>query len=405
MDYTGFLLGIGVIALFCVLGLLVLLLKKQQTVSQAVVPPPESQIKPEALLAGFTANIESLLKATASQVLQSQSQDLLKTAQEVFGKQTELNKKDLESLVKPLNESVLNYKKSLEEVEAKRNKEYGGLDGLIRAVLESNEKLGRETLQLSNALKRPTVRGRWGEIQLRRIVELAGMIQNVDFEEQTSVDSEEGRLRPDMIVRLPGDRRIVVDSKATLGAYLDSEGAADETTRKAHLVRHAQSVKARVVELSRKNYWEQFKSAPEFVVLFIPGEMFLSAALIEDPGLLEDAFKNRVVIATPSTLMALLRAVSFGWRQEALAENARKIGEEASRLYQALTVWTSHLGTVGGSLERATKAFNASVGSLERTVLPPARRMKELGVSGKDELAEVKPVELSPRLFEEPAAT
>jgi DNA recombination protein RmuC len=296
-----------------------------------------------------------------------------------------------------LADSLTKYKTELTDAEASRNKEYGSLDRLLKTVLESNQQLRGETANLVNALKRPTVRGRWGEIQLKRIVELSGLSAHCDFQEQVSVDSDEGRLRPDMIIHLPNGRDIVVDSKAILAGYLEAESATDDNSRKTALGRHAASLRTRIQELSRKNYWEQFASAPEFVVLFIPGEAFFSAALEHSPDLVEAGFEQRVIIATPTTLMALLRAVAYGWRQEQLAENAKRISEQAARVYQGLAVWTDHLATLGSSLDRASKAYNSAVGSLERTVLPPARRLKDFGVSTKDEIKELNSLETALR--------
>jgi DNA recombination protein RmuC len=400
--------------LLAVIGYLVRLILKNKTPQTTPLNPDELILKiqnqiqnstlenVERMLSTHSKTIETLVKASSADSFQNQSKNLVEMARQEFKKETEFQKKEIESLVKPLSESIQNYKKDLDQVESSRNKEYGSLNQLVKTLVDSNDKLKLETGHLVNALKRPTVRGRWGEVQLKRVVELAGMTPHVDFQEQVSVDSEEGRLRPDMIVNLPANRTIVLDSKAVLAAYFEAEALSNEDQRKNALQRHALSIKTRVQELSRKNYWDQFKNAPEFVVLFIPAEAFLSAALQEMPELLEDAFKQKVVIATPSTLVSLLRAVAYGWRNEQLAENSKRIAEQASKLYQALTVWTSHLNQVGAGLDKAVKSFNASVGSLERTVLPPARKMKELGLSTKDDLGEVKEIETSTRELPSP---
>jgi DNA recombination protein RmuC len=402
---------VGVMLLLTLIGFVVWLSLRKGDQKQTAIPfnPDEMLLKlqnqiqtttldsVEKLLSSHTQNLENLMKASSQEVFQTQSQSFVDVARNEFKKETEFQKKEIESLVKPLSESIAAYKKEIDQIEAGRNKEYGGLNQLIKTLVESNDKLKSETSHLVNALKRPTVRGRWGEIQLRRVVELAGMTNHVDFEEQNSVDGDDGKLRPDMVVKLPGQRTIVIDSKAVLAAYFDAEALANDDLRKAALTRHAISIKTRVTELSRKNYWEQFKNAPEFVVLFIPAEAFLSAALNEMPEILEEAFKQKVVIATPSTLVSLLRAVAYGWRNEALAENSKRIAEHATRLYQALSVWTGHLNQVGVSLDRAVKSYNASMGSLERTVLPPARRMRELGITTKDDIAEIKTVETTTR--------
>lgn len=337
--------------------------------------------------------LEQTFKSVAGDVLQNANRsflDLAKTqlAQEAQTHQSQMDlaKKEVEFLVKPLAESLQIYKKEINEMESKRSKDQGSLDGAMRMILETNQKLRDETQQLVNALKRPTVRGRWGEVQLKRIVELAGLSRHCDFSEQVSVNTEDGRLRPDMVIRLPNGRDIVVDSKAVLEGYLEAESLRDDVQRKVALQKHAQALKTRITELSKKSYWDQFKNTPEFVVLFIPGEAFFSAALEEMPDLVEYGFSQKVVLATPTTLMALLRAVAFGWRQEQLAENAKKISEQASRLYQGLSSWMSHLQDVGTHVGRAAKSYNNAVGSLERTVAPPIRRLKDLGVSAKDEV-------------------
>lgn len=306
-------------------------------------------------------------------------------------------RKEVELLVKPLAETLKRYQDGLSVAEQNRSKEYGSLDRMMKILAESNEALKKETSQLSHALKRPTVRGRWGEIQLRRVVELSGMSAHCDFSEQTSVNTEDGRQRPDMIINLPNKRKIVLDSKAVMDAYLDAEAATDDEVHKQALRRHATGIRTRIQELSRRSYWDQFKESPEFVILFIPGEAFFSAALQVDPELVEYGFHQKVVLATPTNLMALLKAVEYGWRQEQVAENARKISEEASRIYQALATWSSHLGNLGSSLDRSVKAYNASVGSLERTVMPPVRRLKELGVSSKDQITEPTSIETAAR--------
>jgi DNA recombination protein RmuC len=341
--------------------------------------------------------LEIRLKDLSEKLIAQSSSALGQVARSELSRESEVQKTEIKGLVAPLAEALEKFKGERGDTESKRQKEYGNLDRFLKSMVESNEKLKTETHNLVNALKRPTVRGRWGEIQLRRVVELSGMSEHVDFQEQASSTSDDGRLRPDLIVKLPGGRQIIVDSKAVLQSYLEAEEAQNESDRKLALTRHALALKTRIQELSRKNYWDQFSKAPEFVVLFIPGEAFFSAALQESPDLIENGFDQKVILATPTTLMALLRAVAFGWRQESLADNARLIADSASKLYQALGVWTGHLADVEQGLERATKAFNNAVGSLERNVLPSARKMKELGVSSKTELTELKGVETSLR--------
>ena len=355
------------------------------------------------------SEMENAFKGLAGDVLKSANTSFLELAKTQLNhesqtqkSQLELAKKEVEHLVKPLAETLMTYKKELSDAETKRSREYGSLDQAMKMILESNLQLKSETTNLVHALKRPTVRGRWGEVQLKRIVELSGLSQHCDFCEQVSVDTEDGRLRPDMIVSLPSGREIIVDAKAVLDGYLDAEAATDDRVRKIALTRHAAAVKTRITELSRKNYWDQFKAAPEFVVLFVPGEAFFSAALEESPDLVEYGFSQKVVLATPTTLMALLRAVAYGWRQEQLADNAKKISEQATKIYQGLATWTSHLSDVGQNLNRSVKSYNNAVGSLERTVMPPVRRLKELGVQSKDELSQTELIELTVRELELP---
>jgi DNA recombination protein RmuC len=352
--------------------------------------------------------MEIQFRNLAEESLKRNREDFLNLASSQFEKEQERAKnqlsgikqeaqKEVELLVKPLADTLKRYQEGLNAAEENRSKEYGSLDRMMKVLAESNEALKKETTHLSHALKRPTVRGRWGEIQLRRVVELSGMSAHCDFTEQTSVTTEDGRQRPDMIINLPNKRKIVLDSKAVMDAYLDAEAAVDDELRKTCLRRHATGIRTRILELSRKSYWDQFPESPEFVILFIPGEAFFSAALQVDPELVEYGFHQKVVLATPTNLMALLKAVEYGWRQEQVAENARKISNEASRIYQGLATWSSHLGTIGANLDRSVKAYNAAVGSLERTVMPPVRRLKELGVSSKDEITEPSSIESAAR--------
>lgn len=303
----------------------------------------------------------------------------------------------IDALVKPLHDSLARYDEQIRLLEQSRQSAYGGLDQHLKMLAESHQRLQQETGNLVKALRAPTVRGQWGEITLKRVAELAGMVDHCDFAEQTTVGAEEGRLRPDMVVHLPGGRHIIVDAKTVLAAYLDAHEAQEEHQRAEALRRHAAQVRSRMDDLSLKAYWAQFDRAPEFVVLFLPGEQFLGAALDQDTRLMEDGFARGVVLATPATLIALLRAVAYGWRQERLAAHAEEAGKLGKDLYERMAVLADHLNDVGQALGKSVSAYNRAVGSLETRILPAARRFKELGVSSDKEIAALEPAELLPR--------
>jgi DNA recombination protein RmuC len=293
--------------------------------------------------------------------------------------------------------SLQRYDEQLRQLEQSRQAAYGGLDQHLKLLAESQQRLQQETGNLVNALRAPAVRGRWGEITLKSVAELAGMVVHCDFFEQETVLSDDGRFRPDMIVQLPGGRQIIVDAKTVLAGYLDAHDAQDEERRLEGLRRHAAQVRTRVNELSLKAYWNQFEQAPEFVVLFLPGEQFLGAALEQDPHLIEEGFAQGVVLATPTTLMALLRAVAYGWRQERLAAHAEEAGRLGKDLYERMAILAEHVNDVGQSLGKSVVAYNKAVGSLETRILPAARRFKELGVSSEKEIAALEPLEIVAR--------
>lgn len=305
--------------------------------------------------------------------------------------------KAIEQLLKPINEALQNTSKQIHEIEKDRKEAYGSLNTTIAQMNLNQQQLQQETQNLVQALRRPEVRGQWGEMTLRRLAELSGMVAHCDFYEQTHTATETSSIRPDMIVRLPEKREIIVDAKTPLDAYLSAIQAKDDTTRKLELKRHAQIIRGRIKELSRKNYWAEYSQSPEFVVLFIPGEQFLSAALEVDPALLEDSMSQNIILATPTNFIALLRAVSYGWKQQKLAENAEIIRELGETLYKRLATFGNHLGKLGNSLGQSVNHFNSAVGSLERQVLPGARKFTEMGISSKSQITELPPIEQQPR--------
>ena len=295
-----------------------------------------------------------------------------------------LRQQGVDALVAPLRTQLEQVERSLRGLEGDRARQLGELQAQVGQVREGSERLGRETAALVTALRRPQARGQWGELQLRRVVEHAGMLDRCDFDEQVSVRGEDGVLRPDLVVRLPGDRCVVVDAKVTLAAYLEATEAEDERVRAERTHAHARHLRQHVDRLADKAYWRALPSTPEFVVLFVPGEAFLGPALEADPALLEHAYARRVHLATPTTLVTLLRAVAHGWRTESLAEDAQAVLDAGRTVHARLGAVAAHLDKLGRSLTTAVGAYNATVGSLERSLLPSARRMADLGVSESD---------------------
>src|SRR5689334_6823333 len=310
----------------------------------------------------------------------------------------EQRKAQIEGLLKPLQEVLGHYQARLGDIEKSRVESYSMLREQLGTLVETQRTLNVQTSHLVTALRRPQTRGQWGEITLRRLVELAGMSSRCDFCEQGSVDTDEGKQqRPDMVVNLPGERTIVIDCKAALDAFLDAAAATDEDNRRVCLQRHSQQVRSRARELSAKAYWNQFKQSPEYVVMFLPGEAFLYAAVENDGSLIEDCLKNRVIVATPTTLIALLKAIEFGWRQEEVAENAEEIRRHGKDLYDRIATLSSHFAKLGASLDAAISSFNAAVGSYESRVVVTARKISELGARSDKELPEIEPVDKQAR--------
>ncbi|MBO6576004.1 MAG: DNA recombination protein RmuC [Rhodothermales bacterium] len=303
----------------------------------------------------------------------------------------------MQQLVQPLGKSLEAVQQHLSSVEKERTETYASLSEQVRLLGESQVKLQKEASNLVNALRKPAVRGRWGEVQLRRVVELAGMVSYCDFDEQPTVSTADGRLRPDLIVRLPGDRIIVVDAKVPLEAYLEAIEAEDEKTRKAESRRHVSQLREHIRKLGAKAYFDQFDTTPDMVVLFLPGESFYYSALQTDPGLFEYGIDNNVIVATPMTLIALLRAVAYGWRQEQVAENARQISSLGQELYDRICVMAEHFAKVGNGLGTAISNYNRAVGTLESRVLVSARRFRDLGSGSSKQMDAVEPVDAAPR--------
>ncbi|MFQ5515369.1 MAG: DNA recombination protein RmuC [Myxococcota bacterium] len=317
----------------------------------------------------------------------------------------EQRQKAIDALVQPLQKMLEQVGTKLQDIEKERHGQYRALSENLAQSARAQAQLQAETANLVQALRAPSVRGRWGEIQLRRVVELAGMLERCDFSEQATVEAELGRLRPDLIVHLPGGKSVVVDAKAPLEAYLDSLECTDDTARELKLREHARQVRSHIAKLSSKAYWEALPAAPEFVVLFLPGETFFSAALATDPGLIEYGVDRHVLPASPTTLIALLRAVAYGWQQEKLATNAQAISDLGRVLYERLGILAGHFEDVRKSLDRAVESYNRAVGSLESRVLVPARRFRELGVSASEELPHGETIERSTRRFQAPELT
>ena len=348
--------------------------------------------------------LSDTFRALASEALAGNNQGFLSLAEEKFKAlkdetAIELNHRhaSLEALVNPLSETLRMYQHETKALEDKRLREFSTVSEQLKHLATAQSTLQSETSKLVNALRSPHVRGRWGEIALRRTAELAGMSAYCDFHEQPSVTTEGGRLRPDMIVKLPAGREVIVDSKVPLIAFLESLEAHTEESRINALQRHTEHVKTHIRQLASKEYWDQFPSAPEFVVLFIPNDSFLAAAAEQDPALIESAISQKVVIATPTTFIALLRAIAFGWRQEHMTESAERISQLGQELAERMSTMIEHFSKVGQALGRAVESYNGTVASLENRILPSARKFKQLGVNTRKDIPDLQPVEQSPR--------
>jgi len=359
-----------------------------------------------SLLKEARKELSQSFKSISSDIFVDNSKAFLNLAKETLAKYQEHAKGDLTSrkdaidnLVKPLHDSLEKVNIQMRLIEKERVEAYAGLSEQVKLMAINQTRLQGETANLVKALRTPTVRGRWGEMQLRRVVEMAGMVAHCDFVEQKSVESAKGRLRPDMLINLPNGKNIIVDSKVALQAYLEAQDADEESVRQAKMEDHARQMKTHLMQLGSKSYWEQFQSSPEFVVMFVPGENFFSAALTQDPELIEYGVSHRVILATPTTLIALLRAVSYGWSQEQIAEHAEKIGVLGRELHGRLLSFTGHFSDLRKHLDHAVGSYNRAVGSLESRVLVSARKFNELDSTIQKDIPQLAPIDKKARVF------
>jgi DNA recombination protein RmuC len=365
----------------------------------------QNLLEQRRLLDDAQTQLRTAFASVSAEALAKNNEAFLQLAKERFATLSaeaagtlEQRKAQIEGLLKPLQELLGQYQSRLGDIEKSRAESYSSLREQLGGLAESQRTLNLQTTQLVSALRRPQTRGQWGEVTLRRLVELAGMTNRCDFSEQTSVDTEDGRQRPDMVVSLPGNRTIVIDCKTSLDAFLDAAAAENEDVRKSHLQRHCQQVKQRARELSVKSYWSQFQRSPDFVVMFLPGEAFLYAALEQDGGIIEETLKNNIIIATPTTLMALLKAIEFGWRQEDVTQNAEEIRKHGKDLYDRIAMIAAHFAKLGSHLDSAVSSYNQAIGSMETRLLVTARKIAELGARSDKELPLLEPIDVRPRI-------
>lgn len=358
----------------------------------------------KALIDTMKTEMTDTFNALSSAALKSSSEDFLRLASEHLGKIVADTKGKLgehqaaiDSLVKPLHEALKKYEEQINAIEAKRRQDYGGIEEQIKMLVSTHQQLSKETSSLVTALRKPQVSGSWGQLSLKRAAELAGMTAYCDFYEQESVSTETGRLRPDMIVRLPNGREIVVDAKAPVDAYLNAISLTSEEERQKALTNYVGHVRTHMNALGSKSYWDQFPKSPEIVVMYLPGESFFSAALEHDSKLIEDSSLKKVILATPTTFIALLKAIAYGWQQEQITKNAQEISVLGKELYERINTLAKHFDELGSSIGKAMDAYNKVVGSIESRVLPSVRKFKELGVTGSQDIPILEQIDRTTR--------
>jgi DNA recombination protein RmuC len=378
--------------------------QQDRTIAQTKLQEASKNIEDQKkLLEQAQDKLTTTFQALSGESLKSNNRAFLELAKESLGvvlseARGEIDKKEeaIKNIVRPLEDALKRYEAQIGKIEEIRITAYSSLENQIKSLISTEQLLQKETGNLVTALRRPEVRGRWGEITLKRVVELAGMSDHCDYSEQVSVNTDEGRMMPDMVIHLPNDREIVVDSKVSLDAYLDAVSCRSEDEKTSLIAKHSQQVRKHMKALSGKSYWDQFPKAPEFVVMFMPGESFLSAALEDDHTIVEDGMESKVIIATPTTLIALLRAIAFGWRQEHIAKHAKEIATLGKEIYDRFQPFIEHVNKVGSSLAQSVVSFNKMVMSLERRVMVSVRKFKELGAAGDKELPELEQIEQTP---------
>jgi len=381
--------------------------EEEQKLRASAVKEAESQrenlAEQRRLLDDAQVKLREAFQSLAGEALQASSQQFMDLAKSKFDSLQKEAEGDLEqrkvaiqSMVDPLEKALKELRSEVNQVESARQEAYGSLRTEVQLLATTSKELRQETGSLVNSLKQPQVKGRWGELTLRRVVELAGMSPHCDFQEQQSIDTEQGRLRPDLIVHLPGGTQIVIDAKVPLHGFLKAASASSEAEYREAMVQHASLVRNHIEGLSGKAYWKELDPTPEFVVLFVPGESFFSAALEQDRTLIEDAIEKRVVLASPTTLIALLRAIAYGWKQQLVAENAERIKDLGKELYDRVVKFAEHLSEIAKGLERANRAYNSAIASFDSRLIPSARKFKEMGV-GTENVPEIEPVETFPR--------